>query len=334
MQPIPTPSAERYPPHEGTFDRKPIEHAYELGFALMYEDLEGPAVNPSSKWESCMGHLHEFMDAYQCYPSKQMCWRLEALISRDDDDRRVNEHPSHYLRIAKELHSPRIWMEALKGAALQHYQCIGRPDHASEGLSRRSAAAEEQDAVPEGLMRIGCGDEILEIVRSLAEKIATHYEPVRISLTTLKLDSILREKQGLRSYFNMDPSVETANSIFRQWQMYPMAEYSVFGQMDYHIFWKLFTGEHRVEDMINPLSHGFLVHNGPVSEILQVVLEKLRECVAPLYEGLWKSSARSDVMHRKRAIPNRKETEFDPVPCIRADLEREFRSQEALRLQN
>lgn len=321
-QPMPTPAAERHIP---TIYTEKIEAAYQLGFELMYEDVEGPPVHSSCKNMCYMAHVDEFMDAYQCYTSKTMCWRLEALISSCDEERMVDRDPFHYLRIAQQLHMPRIWISALKAAALQHYQRVERPDHVRDGISGWT----DQDSGPEQKMLKACGPEILEVVRSLSKKIATHYEPVRITLTTIKFDSILWEKEGLRSYLNNDRNTSIARNVFERWQKYPFAQDSLFKLLDDHIFWKIFTGQYEAGDMVDPLCRASMKSGYRIYDILKAVVEKLRECVAPLYEELWKGS---NCLHApKYSVPYWIDMDFDPVPCIRGELEREFKSQRALR---
>jgi hypothetical protein len=62
-----------------------------------------------------------------------------------------------------------------------------------------------------------------------------------------------------------------------------------------------------------------------ISEVLEIVLEKPRECLAPLHKGLWKSP--------RQAMLNRIGTKFDPVPGIKSELELEFERERVLRPQ-
>ncbi|QDS77284.1 hypothetical protein FKW77_004085 [Venturia effusa] len=335
-KPIPTPSAERYRPQVGFFDTGTIEEAYELAFALMYEDREGLAVQRCER-HSCMVHLHEFMDAYQCYPSKVMCGRIEALVGRDYEENRVDKYPFHYLSISRKLHMPRIWMEALRGAALQHYAKIGRSKYTIEEIELSGPDAMRGENREWHMVDV-CGAEILGLVRTFAAKIEMHYEPVRAAILSLKLDSILWEKQGVVYYLHnaWDPQIiSVANKIFETWQTFAIAQHSQRwrdGPKE-HVYWKLFTGQYKISEMVYPYRPIQGWDCGPVRPVLDTVLEKLRDCTAPLYDDLWKSSKEWDDQSRKRVriVPSRIGLEFDPVPCIRPDLEREFREQEILR---
>lgn len=143
-----------------------IVAAYKIVFALMYEDIEGPVELPTSAYK-LFTVVHAFMDLYQCYASRTMCARLEALIlgNRSGGVNIVHCRGLGFLAIGKALRSPDIWIEAVKSAALGHWFHFGTWDY---------DAPKFEEGNSEWKFFYGYDSETIPIVRAFSHAISQH----------------------------------------------------------------------------------------------------------------------------------------------------------------
>lgn len=151
----------------------------------MYEDIEGPVELPTKSY-GLFPSLHAIMDIYRCYNSRPMCARLEALIfgNRSGGDDIRYACPYDLMLVGRALHSPDIWTDALKSAALKYYQTNGRPVCDTEEI---------EEWCCELALFSGCDVDIISTIQIFSYAIWKHHDPIKRELQKLNM-GVIRSK--------------------------------------------------------------------------------------------------------------------------------------------
>lgn len=273
--------------------------------------------------DTCMlERLHTFMDQYQYYSSLSMCRKLEALVLkyRWNGSYVVAACPFSLLQVSIRMHSTEIWTEALKTAALEHYYWV-KVEFPIEEIPN---GGKEQNMLDD------CGQDNLTLVRRLASILKTQYEPVRTKIYALDAKAIILNNINSVNPVS-DELIEAVEETWSQWKENVMSptELAFNTLADPHIYWKVFTKQIKARDILYADWPWWTGNKMPwtrtpravdqIFDLLEIVLDKAREILAPLYEDLWQRQMSANLM----TIRN----ELDPLPSIHHAASSMFRSE-------
>lgn len=269
----------------------------------MYEDIGGRIDIDNLQGDTVLKELHTFMDAYQCYHSRPMRLRLQALIlesSKIGPGGIIAEAP-HFIPIGKGLQSPDIYTCATRAAALGYY------------FSQR-----ENSKHP--YLERHCIEDTMEILKFWAAKIAKEYDPI-----VHELDRFASTAIAQLQVHNKDPTaVGGASRLLmaaRTWTYRHREELSSLTPYDpakgtcvtQNWLWGLYTHPTKIE-----IDHERceLCPCTDIRENIEFLLTKAREIISPLYRDMWRQESRLG----NPSVGKMLNSNFDPVPCIQKEL--------------